>query len=334
MDLPRRRQKTLSQVFTMFNQLRDPARRSWILLNPTSLGDTMMVCALLHAFREKHGAPVTMVIPEKQMPLAQMFAHRIERIVTLSAQQLEALCIQLSEVQVFCMDQPWIVSPLWHGDGRWEHFSELFRYPKRGGLAFADIYRHVMHLDWDAPIDVPVIPDDWRKEAEQFAASVGMVPGKSAILFPNNNSNPELPDPFWQALANQLVANGLKVFTNMAGNAKGPRQTSFQGTTEIKVPLKLAVPLMEIAGRFISGNNGLIVTAMLANVRSEGSILISNKPFVLNSYEAKDPIPWQSLRYVGIPWQPFNEYLVVPDKLDQSLIAAIAANDKAAAFVW
>jgi hypothetical protein len=334
MALPHRRQQALTNAFHMFNQLRDPAQRSWILMNPTSLGDTMLACALLKSFREKYGGPITMVVPDKQVPLAKMYAHRIERIVAIPFAQLESLCVEIAEAQVFCMGQPYIVHPFWHGEGRWEHFIELFKYPKRGGVSFSDLFRHILHLGWDTPLEPPVIPDEWRKEAEIYAEQAGLEPGNSVILFPDNNSNPAFPSGLWEPLAEELNRRGKKVFTNLAGNAKGPRAEPFGHTTGINIPLHLAIPLIEIAGRYISGNNGLITSFLIARARSEGTVLIYNKSFQLNDYIAKDPITFQSYRYMGFTDDPPTEYLIDPDQDYTPYIADIAANNPKTALAW
>jgi hypothetical protein len=231
------------------------------------------------------------------------------------------------------MDQPYVVHPYWHGDGRWENFFELFRYPRRGGLSFCDIFRHILHLGWDASLEPPVIPEAWRTEALDLAAAHGFVIGKSVIFFPDNNSNPIFPDRMWELLANEFIKNGRKVFTNMAGNNRGPRLAPIRNTAGITIPVHLAMPLVEIAGRYVSGNNGLAVTLDMAKVRSEGTLLIYNKPFQLNSYYAKDPVTLQSSRYHGFSEILTPEYLVSPDDYD-ALIPDIAANNLKTALVW
>jgi hypothetical protein len=334
MVLPNVRQQTLEQAFQKFNLLRDPAHQSWVFLNPTSLGDTMMVCTLMKAFKEKHGGPITMVVAEEQAPLAQMYPGHIDRVVATPFAALQGLCIDIAEGQIFCKDQPFVAHPYWHGEGRWEGFFELFRYPKRGGVGFADLYRHMLRLGWDAPLARPTVPQEWRKEAENIAAQLGVIPGKSVILFPDNNSNPTFSASFWEPLAEELSKSGLKVFTNLAGNRNGRRKEPFKGTSAIVTPLHLAIPLVEIAGRYISGANGLIAILMMAEVRSEGTLLIYNKPYSLNDYTAKDPVAIQSARYLGFSDLLPNEYLVDPDQVTASLLADIAANNPKTAFVW
>jgi hypothetical protein len=334
MTIPSERIRILKDSFDLFSRLRDPARQSWILMNPTSLGDTMVVCALLKAFREKHGGPITMVVAEEQVALAHMYKRYIDRILTVSLEQLQLLSVHLAEGQIFSMDMPFVAHPFWHGDGRWEHFQELFRYPKRGGVGFCDIFRHILHLDWDTPLELPVIPEEWRQEAAAYAAETGMVPGKSVILFPDNNSNPGFPDSFWKLIADECRKNGRKVFTNLAGNRQGPRTEPFEGTSGINIPLRLAIPLVEIAGRYIAGVNGLICALQLAKAQSEATLLIYSKPFKLNAYHAKDPIPHQSLRYLGFSDQLATEYLVDPDQVSPDLIADIVANNPRSALVW
>lgn len=333
MDLPFREQRSLESVMAIFNKLRDPSTQGWIFLNPTSIGDTMIVCALMKSFREKFGGPISMIVSQKQVPLIQMYAHRIDRAVTLSFNELEQVSVHLAGAQVFCKDQPFVVHPFWHSPGQWERFFELFRFPGRGGLSISDIFRFILRLDWDAPFDMPVIPPEWKEEAVRLAQQAGMVPGKSVILFPDNNSNPGFPMPFWEQLAAEFTKQGLAVFTNMAGNNKGGRAEPIRNTRSIDVTVRNAIPLVELAGRYVSGVNGLASMMDIARVNSLGTVLVYGKPFRLNSFDVNYPIPYQSARYHGFSDRITTEFLVDPDAYTD-LIPDIASNNQARALVW
>ncbi len=317
------------------NTLRDANTRSWILLNPTSLGDTWIVCALAKAFRETHG-PITMVVKESHAAIAQMYQNDIFKIIAVDGNQIQDYCSRTHHFCTFAIDQPFVAHPFWVGDGRLDRMFELFRYPGRGGLSFADMFRYMLHLDWDAPLARPVIPKAWRDEADSYAQSIGMVPGKSVILFPDNNTTEALPTEFWQSLTEHLTKAGWKVFTNMFGNAKGMREAPIEGTSAMTVPIHLAIPLVEIAGRYISGVNGISAMMVGCHANSQFTHLITcrapGKEHSHNGTLITDPVSLYSYKYSWISGgTPVREYVVCPDEDMSSIIQDIADDNPATA---
>jgi hypothetical protein len=322
------------------NLLREKERRSWILLNPTSLGDTWIVCALAKSFKETHEGPLTMVVKPTQVAIAQMYQPYIDRIICLQ-QDLHEVCDRIQQHTTFDIDQPIIAHPFWHGDGRLDELSKLFEYKNRGGLLFADFFRYVLRLPWTSELVKPAIPQIWRDEAVAYAHELGMVQGRSVILFPNNNTNKELPESVWQILADKLRARGLIVFTNMFGNTwKGSRSTPLEGTKAITVQLHHALPLAEFAGRIISGPNGLCTIMLGAHVATDVTVLIyapeSGEDYSINLLKATDPIMNQSFKVTGLcDWsQPAREYAVCPTQDLLSVMDDVADRNPEKAVQW
>lgn len=317
------------------NTLRDANTRSWILLNPTSLGDTWIVCALAKAFRETHG-PITMVVKESHAAIAQMYQNDIFKIIAVDGNQIQDYCSRTHHFCTFAIDQPFIAHPFWVGDGRLDRIMQLYRYPGRGGITFTDVCRYILHLGWDAPLARPTIPQAWTDEAHSYAQSIGMVPGKSVILSPDNNSVEALPVEFWQPLADELNRLGWKVFTNLAGNtANGPRSAPFEGTSAITLPLHLVIPLVELAGRYISGNNGLACMLIGSHAKCQFTWLINrrdpSKIYSINGTVYNDPVVDTSIRIAGVTNEPTREYVVCPDEDMSNLIRDIAEDNPASA---
>jgi hypothetical protein len=242
----------------MLANLRDPTQRSWIILNPTSIGDTATVCALAAAFVKKHGYGITMVIPPDHLPVVQMFPNRFLRVLTADRAAMISMLDSYIAPARFELDVPFCAHPYYLGDGRSDEITYLFKYPGRGGLNVTDMYRYLLRLPWDAPLERPVIPTEWEQEALLLADSVGMEIGKSITLFPANSSeHPQFPDVFWETLAARATDNGYKVFTNMKGGNFRPKTMPIVGTTPIDVPVHLGLPLVNLAGRTISGAHGM-----------------------------------------------------------------------------
>lgn len=318
-------QNNLAHWQSLLGAVRDPDEKSWILLNPTSLGDTWTVCALARAFRETHGGKITMVVPQRQVEIAQLYEGDIGRIISVDPMALHNMCVKTQNLSRFELDTPIIAHPFWYGDGRLGELANLYRYPGRGGISFSDQFRYILHLDWDAPLAKPTVPAIWQEEARVYADQVGIVPGKSVILFPDNNTNEPLPLEFWEPLVQHLNASGHVVFTNMYGNAAGPRTEPVKGSLPITVPLRLAIPLVERAGRFISTANGMAAMLVGCDVDANYS-WITIKRGSVEAIHGQLSFISQSIRYSGFLHKSINEYRVDPDADMSEVVADIAAD--------
>lgn len=245
--------------FTRFlEQVRDPQRRSWVIMNPTSIGDTATVCSLAREFVKKHGYGITMVVPPDHLPVTQMFPNRFLRVLTAERPTMLYVINNFIDANRFELDVPFCAHPYDLGDCRGDELFYLFKYPGRGGISFTDLMRYLLRLPFDAQMERPTIPSDWDAEALRLAQSVGMPLGKSVLLFPANSSPlPQIPDTFWEMLAARLAANGYAVFTNMKGGNVRPKTMPIVGTTPVEVPIHLALSLVRLAGRTICSPNGI-----------------------------------------------------------------------------
>lgn len=310
---------------------RDPAVRSWIIVSPASIGDTWCVCAMAKAFRETHGAPLALVLKESHLAIADMFPGDFERVISWEDSRLMAFCQRLLGQGAFAIDEPIIAHPYWHGLGRfYQPLIELLRHPGRGGLTLADHFRLILQLDWKTRLSEPVIPERWREEANAYADEIGMEPNNSVVLMPDSNTNPTLPDSFWEPLTRELVASGKMVFTNMAGNVSGPRSAPFPGSRPIHITIPSSIPLVERAGRLISMANGLQSLILGSRARAESTVLIND--FAKGTrlpgpgFPIKDPISWQSFKYSGFCDDNVNEFAVSQDRITPQLVSDIARN--------
>ncbi len=172
----------------LLTQLRHPDRRSWILLNPTSIGDTATVCAFAAAFVAQHGHGITMVVPPDHMAVTHMYPNRFLRVVKAERHVMMHIINNYVDPGRFELDVPMCAHPYDIGDCRVDELSYLFKFPGRGGISFADTFRYLLRLPWDAPFERPQVPAPWEAEAEQFANRIGMPKGRSVILFPATSS--------------------------------------------------------------------------------------------------------------------------------------------------
>ena len=310
---------------------RDPTQKSWILVNPSAIGDTWCACALAGAFKKTYGGPVTIVVPDYQVPIAKMYGHHFDRIIAWEPERLGRFCIRLMGAGHFDIDEPIIAHPAWHGTGN--HIFRLtlrLRFPNKGGLNFSDQFRMMLRLPWDAEIEKPVIPEAWRDAARIYADSIGMPLGHSVIIFPDNNTNPPLPSSVWEKLARAYSNQGLTVFTNLAGNRFGARREPLPGTRPVMVTLENAIPLVELAGRYATMANGMHALLQGSGVRAKHTYLLHDtekgKIWGKLGYEVHDMM-MQSSYCGGFASPPFFEYLVNEATMTDELAEEIARDN-------
>ena len=332
---------TLPQQFrtAALNYWRDETARSWILVNPASIGDTWTVFALARAFKAKHGGPLTMVVKETHAAIAEMFPGDVDRVIAWDHHRLHGFTSRLHGLSSFDKDEPILCHPTFFtNDLTIVKLLELFKYPGRGGVNLVDQFRMMLQLDWTAPLTKGVIPQGWRDEAAAYAAQVGIEPGRSVILFPDNNSVPPLPDAFWQALADELGRLGYKVFTNLFGTQAAARAAPLEGTSPIQVTLRLAAPLAELAGRFVSMSNGISFTLIAMGVQAQHELLILLPPegedLSVANLPPSNAFTSQSMRFAGSSEGPWREFAVRQGEIDHELIKAIARGDLSRAVTW
>jgi hypothetical protein len=318
------------------SQLRHPEKRTWVILNPTSIGDTATICALASAFVKAHGHGITMVIPPDHAALVQMYPDRFARIVTMERGGMLYLINNYLDASRFELDVPFCAHAYDHGDGRLHNIMQLFKFPRRGGLSLNDSYRHLLRLPWDAKLERPIIPPAWQAEAEQIAEKAGMPKGKSVILFPANSSqHPQFRDVFWETLVARLKERGYTVFCNMKGGNFRPATMPIRGSIPIEVSMEHALPLVKHAGRVVSSANGMQFLQLLGGQFAQmtvampissdyGDLHMNLRTYDWTAFLAQFMYPEMVLN------MPFAEFHVPHDGPDEELkrVAVAMADDK------
>lgn len=257
----------------LLTQMRDPNRRSWILLNPTSIGDTAFVCAFSQAFLKQHGHTITMIVPPDHAAVTQMYPNRFMQVHTAERGLMMQFSNNYLDPTRFELDMPICVHPYDHGDCRADGLMYLYKYPGRGGLTQPDIYRHLLRLPWEAKIERPHAPSEWDAEVEDIARRIGMPRGESVILFPANSSeHPQFPDFFWETVTTRLIQRGFKVFCNMRGGNFRPKTMPIPGTHPIDIQMHQALSFVHYAGRTISSANGMQLLLLMGGRFSQMTV--------------------------------------------------------------
>jgi hypothetical protein len=262
-------QSKVEQLNQILKLLRLKDRRSWILMVPNSSGETALICGFAKSFAEKHGFGITLVIRDVHNPIASMYPGRFNAVMNLPFDAMRDFTTYgLIPPNHFDVDFPFNTWPLQYGDRRLYNIFDLMEKPGgRGGLSLTDLYRHVLRLDWDAPIERATLPMEARLQAMKLMTSHDIEPGNSVILFPGNNTNAPAPYAFWTAVTEAYQKKGMQVFTNTAGATFVPGQLPIPGTRALNLGLDTALALSEYAGHMIIGCNGLVILSLLAGIK-------------------------------------------------------------------
>ena len=127
---------------------------------------------------------------------------------------------------------------------------EWFRGYK--GLCFTNLFRSfVFGLPGSVKPKHPQLKDE-RKRVDQLFVDHSILPARTVILSPYSNTLADLPDEFWEQMAELLKEKGYMVATNIGGKSEPP----IKGTTALFFSLDIAPHVIEKAGAFIGVRSG------------------------------------------------------------------------------
>ena len=250
------------------NEVRIQGHPAWLIFCGYAIGETAIFCALADEFTKYHGHDIIMVVTPKHMPVVNMYAHRFIKVVIISDEVMRVV-LRSGYIPQDRLELDQAFSPCWIDRGFRESDGLLFlgKYPGRGGIGVADLFRMVLHLPWNAKLEAPTISSDVDRQVYDFSLQHGLRVGRSVLLCPINNSAPKLPLLFWNELASLLSSKGLTVFTNMGGlnQHNGLSTMPIHGTVPIVLPIEYVIPFCRLAGNIISGGNGMYFLIALAD---------------------------------------------------------------------
>lgn len=318
------------------SSVRIPGQPAWIVLCGYAIGETAEFCALAEAFVQTHGHGIVLCVTPKHTAVATMYLHRFLKVIILSEQVMQLMLHgKFIPQDRFELNQPlsacWIDRGFRESDG----VKYLGRYPGRGGISETDMMRFVLRLPWNARLDPPRISPQAEDGAWELGRRVGLRLGRSVLLCPINNSARRFPDIFWSAVAARLGELGYTVFTNVGGLKphNGLATMPVAGTTAVDLPIDMVIPFIQLAGRVISGGNGmcfLIMLAMLKTFKMTQLLPVSREVGSGHSslgYRAPEPARGDALisafQYLSPELcvdAPLNEFLLPYDAPDDELV--------------
>ncbi len=249
----------------------------WILMVPSSIGELATACALLPAFRERHGGKICLVVDSSKRAVLEPFSEQIDVIKFVPLGVQRALSnygvINPLEFKIGLPQNLWINQ---NGDGRGFSLHQLLiDHPGRGGLSFPDMYRYAMKLPWDSRITLGEIRADTAVEARIQAELKGVEPGNSVVFFTGNNSNKPAPTELWNSLAREYRRAGKKVFFNSQGGLFQPKGLDLDGP-QLGLSSSVALGVCEIAGHMVSCANGLVLMALMTKTSFGIDVLLTD----------------------------------------------------------
>lgn len=160
-------------------------------------GDAYLVCALARAVEAQYDSEVTVALRERQLAVPEMFGLRCEAADDEVARAERSRATQRSYNNRLAAGRTFYAHPCFTRS----HVSlaELTTLP--GQLSQAHVFRALLGLPLDTPLEVPPLPTAERRE-------------NVALLIPEAGSWPNDQPEFWATLAQELRAGGWSVEIN------------------------------------------------------------------------------------------------------------------------
>lgn len=215
------------------------------------LGDTYFIAGYGAEFVRRHRRPIVYVVKSSHVDLVRMFDTH-SRVIEVPDAEAGAF---LGDAHAD-YDPNMVPGRVFVAHPHFARVGAHFAAPA-GRVTHAWMYALILELRQDAPLTLPRVSDEARREAVTIADNLGIVPGKTAVLFPHANSYPP-PDPgFWSDLEAALTDEGWMVWRNNPD----------------VLPLRCVLPFMEQAGWAIGANCGMMQTIISSRVKCRKTLL-------------------------------------------------------------
>lgn len=304
-------------------------RSSYILMSPNSIGEVSIICAFCRAFKEKHSGHLVLVVRSDHYVIANIFKKYIDEILIAPISLMRRLRYWgLASPTSFRLGVPVNLWTKLRGDGRLDEVHELRGFmPCRGGLGFTDLYRHLMHLNWDSKVEI-LRYDPSMCDQKKVDFNISKINGKKGVLlFPSTNSNKPISARYWLAIAELYNSLGYSVFCNVKGGA----YTDFSPPDYVEMldlDIMSAIDFSNRCESIVIGSNGLVILMLLLKIKANINVLLSDEIMGYDSEKFR-PYPMLSTSHrLGTPEliSPdinFREFMIDEDVLPFELADTI-----------
>lgn len=245
--------------------------KSFIIMTPNSIGETLMTCAFAKSFCEQHKTKITLCIrPEHRVLVDNFYPNRFVAIVEMHMEVMRAFHTHgLARDDIFDIDVPIVVSPLSFLNGELLKLHNLI-YIRKGvsGLTYSDTWRFMLRLDWNKPFERPNLKNVQNTDV---LTKYGLDKNEYVLFQLGNNTNKPAPAVFWESLEEQYKKSNKRVVANLAGAMLFDKHTKFSSALQINANIVEAIQLAFHSKATVSSLNGLMMIDLLMG-REQGSL--------------------------------------------------------------
>lgn len=249
---------------------------SYIFLSPNSIGEAAVVSAFCNAFSKQYKTKPRLVVRHEHKEIAELYSDSIREILCASMSEMRALSkIGVSDWNEFAPGRPVNLWAALRTDGRLNEIHELrTRSPGRGGLGYADLYRHLMHLDWDAKLQLTSLPESIVAPLREKILKLDFDPlERNVIMFPSNNSNIPSKSECWRAICDCYHDEGFNIYLNYHGGYLSdfcpPKYAKV-----IQLGIFPALVFSELCKDVVISSNGLVMLMLLLRTGVRLNVLL------------------------------------------------------------
>ncbi len=247
-------------------------------------GDFFIALSLLHEFRHAHAAGRRMrllVTDARQEALARLFLDRIDVVRRAGAVTSLPIGETLRWMETRGLDrfapgglimlQPWSAArPPFH----------LNAFIGDGHAFYASMMAMTLRLMPNTALCPAPVGEAERARADALAAEVGVVAGRTLVLFPYAQSFQGQWTEMLGLLASRAREEGFVVLTSCVPGKEEP----VPGTAAVDIPFPLLRPFCEAAGFAVSARSG--ISDMLARSACR-HVVIYNRPDLLRTWSLR-----------------------------------------------
>lgn len=209
----------------------------FVICPHNALGDVYWALAFLPEYCHKYNLSdvSVLVIGNACRQVAELF--QTGKVLMLEQTEME----ELVQAVLFCREENCIIA---HHDR--PYTDNIIKYLDRHELSFIDYFKCAVYgLEKDTEPSLPACN-------VTFANPDTIEKGKTVILSPFAKSVVQLPNTFWESLADNYRQKGYLVCTNVTDDEK-----PINGTQALSVPINQMISAAEYAGLFVGIRSGL-----------------------------------------------------------------------------
>ena len=239
--------------------IRDPEERTWILMSPSSIGETFFLCSFLAAFGQKNRWPITLVIPHGHQIVVDIFELSLKRVIYCDVMTMRRLS-DYSGIPKGSFGPDFPINTWIGADGEFG-ISRLYRLwiESKGtqGLDFANVYRFNLKLDWSTAMARPKALPRLIDRGHEIVENLNLR-GKLAIFHSGNNTNAPIADAMAENVYKALHREGYSVVVNDGGASFVCKRFDFEFLNYAKFNLEDAIAISLCADKIVGGANGMM----------------------------------------------------------------------------